>query len=299
MPAYADLDTGSIQKYWDAHPLYSLETNAVIGSPEFFEAYDKIRSSDVERFASGFWRFKEARGKSVLDVGCGIGWISMKYAEVGANLVSFDVSSNSLRLARLQLANRRCKFQSLVANAEHMPFGDNQFDLVVCGGVLHHVPDMDAAIREIYRVLKPGGEALITLYFTNFYLSRTFFPLLRLLLKLFAVSGGPGREKIANAKSSEEFVRTYDGEENPLGRCFTRSECLRKFRAFKIASMEVHYFPKRFVPFGSWIPDFAHYLLDKYLGTMIYLRLVKSEDKVNTKSACRIQSLEVSHAETK
>lgn len=51
-----------------------------------------------------------------------------------------------------------------LADAEHLPFADDEFDLVYAWGVLHHSPDTERALREAQRVLKPGGRLKIMLY---------------------------------------------------------------------------------------------------------------------------------------
>src|SRR5207245_4997879 len=54
-------------------------------------------------------------------------------------------------------------------DAENLDFNDNSFDLVYSHGVLHHTPDTARAVREIHRVLRPGGRAVVMLYHRNSY----------------------------------------------------------------------------------------------------------------------------------
>ncbi len=90
---------------------------------------------------------------NILDLGCGGGWRA--FATAGYS-VGVDVSVSSLRAAQT--------VYDQVAQAElsALPFGDNSFDLVVSSDVLGHVPceGKDAVLREIYRVLRPGGRTL-------------------------------------------------------------------------------------------------------------------------------------------
>ena len=69
----------------------------------------------------------------------------------------------------IQFTQERLGFYSLysdlrVADAENLPFSDNSFDIVYSYGVLHHSPDTAQAIREVHRVLRPGGSARIMIY---------------------------------------------------------------------------------------------------------------------------------------
>ena len=71
--------------------------------------------------------------------------------------------------ASLERARRRCESAGFVpdlrvADAEHLPFADETFDVVYSYGVMHHSPDTAQCLQEAWRVLKPGGEARIMLY---------------------------------------------------------------------------------------------------------------------------------------
>ena len=83
----------------------------------------------------------------VLDVGCGIGFVSRLYPSF--DIVGIDISDG-------MLANNPHKW--LKAPAEAIPFPDNHFDFVVCRSLLHHLDDPTVGLREMFRVLKPGGK---------------------------------------------------------------------------------------------------------------------------------------------
>ena len=65
------------------------------------------------------------------------------------------------------------------ADAENLEFADDSFDLVYSHGVLHHTPDTEGAVREIYRVLRPGGRAVVMLYHRDSYNYRVNISVLR------------------------------------------------------------------------------------------------------------------------
>lgn len=108
---------------------------------------------------------------AVLEVGCGQGTDALyvcDHMQTGSRYVALDYSPQSLAKAREASAvmhNRLAVKPELVhGNAEHLKFADNSFPCVASLGVLHHSPDTQAAVNEVYRVLKPGGTAIITLY---------------------------------------------------------------------------------------------------------------------------------------
>jgi ubiquinone/menaquinone biosynthesis C-methylase UbiE len=100
--------------------------------------------------------YEHTRGLRVLDVGCGQGIDMMRYARAGAQVSGIDLTPRHAELARLHLAAMGLDATIVDGDAESMPFADMSFDRVSSNGVLHHTPDMLAALREIRRVLVPA-----------------------------------------------------------------------------------------------------------------------------------------------
>ena len=95
----------------------------------------------------------EARPARVLDIGCGTGETTERFAkELGADVKAVDVSPRMVELTRAR------GIDAQVADVEQLPFADAEFDAVFAGWVLYHVPDLARAIAECARVLQPGGR---------------------------------------------------------------------------------------------------------------------------------------------
>ncbi len=103
----------------------------------------------------------DLQGKDVLDVGCGTGVISLLALQKGAaKVVCGDISNYMLELARAKADKQgygvdRIDFRQL--DAESLPFEDASFDVVMTGMALGLLPDQDKAVKEMVRVLRPGG----------------------------------------------------------------------------------------------------------------------------------------------
>jgi hypothetical protein len=131
-------------------------------------------------------------------------------------------------------------------------------------------------MREICRVLKPGGTACVSVYFKNIALRqwKLFRPLSKTIAMLGGGLKGRGREDILARDDSEDIVRRYDGDANPIGRAYDRNE----FRAligegFDIERTFFHFFPARAMPFA--LPHAVHSALDRAVPFMIFARLRK------------------------
>ena len=100
---------------------------------------------------------------SALEIGAGTGYFSLNLMRAGliGELTCTDISSGMLDV--LQENARRLglsQVDTVQADAESLPFGDESFDLVIGHAVLHHLPDLDQAFSEFRRVLRPGGRIL-------------------------------------------------------------------------------------------------------------------------------------------
>lgn len=96
---------------------------------------------------------REAAPALVLEVGCGWGELATWIArDTGAEVIAVDLSPRMVELARASGIDAR------VADVQELPFADGEFDLVVAAWMLYHVPDIDRALAEIARVLRPAGR---------------------------------------------------------------------------------------------------------------------------------------------
>src|SRR5688572_26842937 len=197
-----------VRRYWNEHPLFSYEIVRP-GSPEYFAQLDRIKKEDVELFAQRYWEFANYRGRSVLDVGCGPGWLTVQYAKAGARVTAIDLTPRAVELTKTFLEQQALTATVQEANAEELPFPDNTFDLVVSSGVLHHTPDTPRAIRECWRVLRPGGRAKLTFYYRGLLHSRLVFPFTRLAMRTAGVKH-PGADLARDATDVDTFIRQYD-----------------------------------------------------------------------------------------
>jgi len=93
-------------------------------------------------------------GTKVLEVGCGRGNLTFTISQY-AHVVTFDISRGCLNYAK-ELGNLEGAF-CFQGDVRSIPFEDSTFDTVVATEVLEHLPDLDTAMKEITRVLKPGG----------------------------------------------------------------------------------------------------------------------------------------------
>lgn len=95
-----------------------------------------------------------------LEVGCGTGFFSLNLHRAGVlrSGVLTDISPGMVALAQRNADGLGLEMSSQVADATNLPFAEGEFDLVIGHAVLHRVPDVEEAIREALRVLRPGGR---------------------------------------------------------------------------------------------------------------------------------------------
>jgi len=152
-----------VRQFWDKIPCGTREIQLEEGTKEFYAALEKDRN-EKEPFISEYARFKEQRGKSVLEIGFGAGSDFINFARHGADLTGIDLTDKGASLVKKRLALEDLKANIHVGDAENLPFDDEKFDMAYSWGVIHHTENTPRAAQEIMRVLKPGGRVCVMLY---------------------------------------------------------------------------------------------------------------------------------------
>ena len=154
----------AIARYWNER-IHDLEmTEHPVGSKEFFDDLDDYRF-DKLHYLPRVVDFGGFRGKTLLEVGCGIGTDLVRFARAGALVTGLDLSTTAIELAKQNFALHGVTARELrVGNGEALPFPDNCFDVVYGHGVVQYTANAPRLIAECHRVLKPGGEAIFMVY---------------------------------------------------------------------------------------------------------------------------------------
>lgn len=100
----------------------------------------------------------DLRGRRVLDVGAGLGESSVYFAMQGADVTLTDLSPGMVDFALRLGRHHGVEMRGVVAPAEDLDVGENEFDIVYCANLLHHLEDKERFLRVALRALKPGGR---------------------------------------------------------------------------------------------------------------------------------------------
>lgn len=160
----------TVQQYWDARPCNLRHSDKPVGSREYFDEVE-ARKYFVEPHIPAFAEFARWSGKRVLEVGCGIGTDTIRFARAGARVTAVDLSAKSLALAssRAQLFGLAERIRFHQADAENLAGAvpREDYDLVYSFGVIHHTPRPDRAIESIRRYMTPLSEFRLMIYAAN------------------------------------------------------------------------------------------------------------------------------------
>lgn len=257
-----------VRAFWQENPCGTKFADAPPGSRRFYELVEAHRY-DKEWHIPAAAGFSQSQNLNVLEVGCGLGTDGAQFAKAGAIYTGIDLTDAAVDLARRRFELFQLPGTFRVADGERLDFPDNTFDIVYSHGVLHHTPDTVAAVREIHRVLRPGGKAVVMLYHRDSYNYRVNISMLRRtgvqLLRWNAgvklvhfLTGEPEESLREHAKQlknqseyleSEEFLsRNTDGAGNPLARVYSRSEARELFKDFPSVELRTYFLNKHWLP---------------------------------------------------
>lgn len=225
-----------IQHQWDRDPCAAETVTDV--PRDTLKYYRAIREHRYEVYAPWMpqaMAFSEWRGKHILEIGVGLGSDHYMLAKGGNRMTALDLSREHLKLTKRHLNLEGLDTDAIYGDAEKIPFEDNCFDMVYSFGVLHHTPDTAAAFREVYRVLKPGGVALIGVYhkYSFFFFMNTL--LVNGVLRLGLLRKG------WRVLLSEIEYRAETATAVPFVRVFSRRQIAQYFRYYADCRVSAHH----------------------------------------------------------
>src|SRR5918911_4038366 len=222
------------REQWGANPCGAhVARDYDFGTREYFDAIEAYRYEVYAPWMKALIGFDQFRGKRLLEIGCGTGTDLLQFARGGAEVIGVDLTPRSIEIARRRFAVYGQSGTFAIGDAENLAFPDDSFDAVYSFGVLHHTPDTGRAIREIRRVLRRGGRAIVMLY------HRASLYYWGGLIVKRGLLGGELRHA-SPAELMSRYVEHTETEGRPLVKAYTRGEARRLFRPFSDCRVDVN-----------------------------------------------------------
>jgi SAM-dependent methyltransferase len=161
-------DIQEVAAFWNGRPCNIRHSPKPVGTREYFDEVEQ-RKHFVEPHVPGFAQFDRWAGKTVLEVGCGIGTAAVNFARHGADYTGVELSEVSLNLTRQRFNIYGLKGRLILCDAGRLSrhIEHNHYDLVFSFGVIHHSPNQRAIVEEIRKVVRDDGEFRCMLYAKN------------------------------------------------------------------------------------------------------------------------------------
>jgi SAM-dependent methyltransferase len=154
----------TVKKYWNTQPCNVKHSSKQLNTDEYFKEVLHKRYF-VEPHILNFMELEKWKGKNVLEIGCGIGSDAYMFATNGANYTGIELSNEALDITKIRFGLYDLSGNFYNLNAEDLTIFENDtFDLVYSFGVIHHTVNPELIIKEVYRILKPGGTFKLMLY---------------------------------------------------------------------------------------------------------------------------------------
>ncbi len=207
---------------------------------ELMDDYDLGRRTEI---LVGRFLGSAVRGKLVLDAGCGVGGVTRTLVANGARVIALDIGPKLAAETRA-----RCHCQAVVGTLSATGFASDSFDVVLSSEAVEHTPDPRRAVRELYRLVKPGGDLVMSM---------------------------PNRLWQAPVRGASAVgLRPYDGHENFLWPSQLRA-VLEGAGAEIVEHRGIHLWPFQITPLRSlsrWVDRFGVALLPLMINQCLHGR---------------------------
>jgi ubiquinone/menaquinone biosynthesis C-methylase UbiE/uncharacterized protein YbaR (Trm112 family) len=256
-------DTDVMNKFWDEgwknrfkntdHAFWEEESNEI-----FKDRIEKNVDKMLERGRHAITETIPINEKIVLNIGCGTGEAPAFMALGAKNYIGIDYSYNAAKYSIEAIKKMDGSGITAQANAELLPIGDDSIDIAYSHGVLHHTPETQIALDEIYRVLKPAGLGVIALYSTW---SPTF-----LVARAIGTMKSIFTDKYNEWYEEGEQAWKTGGELNPWTKTYSLRELKNLFSIYDISELK---FRKNGFSWGNAIPKLGKHIENTDLGKKI------------------------------
>lgn len=260
-------------EFWTGYQPGFRVSDAPVGSPRFFAEVEARRYA-LEPAIPEIAAFGRWRDRDVLECGCGIATDGINFARSDARYTGMDFSTTALELARHRFEQEGRRGRFVQGSITELPFPDESLDLVYSNGVIHHLPETERVVGELYRVLRPGGRAIVMVYHRSSLNHHVSIMLIRRFLAGLLPLPGAQRaiaaltgEKLEVLQGHRRLLRAHgvryltdralflsnntDGPGNPLSKVYSRAEGRELFSPFARVATRVRFLNLRAYPGGD------------------------------------------------
>jgi len=300
-----------VHDFWNVQACGSHYVDAEPRSLEFFRRYREYRYAS-EWHIPLIVPFDSTKGESVLEIGCGNGADGVTFAQAGALYTGVDLTEEAVRSTAEHLRLLGLEGTTIVADAGKLPFDSESFDLVYSHGVLHHMPDPEKGLDEVYRVLRRGGRVIIMLYHRasfNYVVRIMGYMRLRVALRILSRAGRWGRDRRGMRPGADgvqgnsdpriwdlhyrgflregwpylradRFVHhATDGPECPYAFVYSRKDIRRLFERYDNLRLTVAHLPLRRTRLGTFVPRWLEKRLAAIGGWYLFASACKPKSR--------------------
>ncbi|MCK5233189.1 MAG: class I SAM-dependent methyltransferase [Candidatus Aenigmarchaeota archaeon] len=264
---------------WTKTPCGSSEIYCKEGTKEYFDAVQKQRYLLYAPWLLEYIRSIDAKGKKVLEIGCGLGTDLMEFSKQGAQCYGIDLTPKHVSLAKKRFKLNNISPNIYQMDATKLKFKNDFFDIVYSHGVLHHIPSIELSLKEIYRVLRKRGKAHLMVYHKrslDYYKILGYYGILRGQLLKKGIDGILSEVIEANSKETKPHVKVYSMHE------FNH---LLESAGFEVKKMYANHIldEKRSALLRKVIPENLFKGIGRKFGWYLIAEAIKNDDSIRCK----------------